>query len=185
MKHAFIDKSLEPKWGDMKAEAVAGDIEYALEEARKKLGKVKEAKEMSYNGVLMAFEEATEELSDAWGKVGHLDSVCNNKALREAYNEMLPKVSEFYTKIYLDEGLWEVMKSYAESAEGQALTGVRKRFLQEVIEDFRESGADLKKPQKERLEVINAELAKWTQKYSENVLDATNAWELVIEDESK
>ena len=65
------------------------------------------------------------------------------------------------------------------------LAGTAKRLLEETLSDFKESGADLPPADKEKLRAIEMKLAKTTQKFSENVLDSTNAWELIIDDESK
>ena len=62
---------------------------------------------------------------------------------------------------------------------------MRKRFVEETLADFRQSGADLPPHQKQRIAAIEADLSKLTKQYSEHVLDSTNAWELVITDETK
>ena len=98
---------------------------------------------------------------------------------------MLPAVSEFSAGIHLNPGLWARVKAYSETPDAAALTGAKKRLLDETMADFRESGADLPADKKSRLEAIIAELAQVTQKYSENVLDSTNAWELIVADEPK
>lgn len=187
MNHPFLDNSVTVHWSELTPDRIEPDISSALKEAQKKLDAIAAQKstELTYENTLAAFEGATETLSNAWGKVGHLDSVCNSKELREAYNKMLPVVSEFYTKIFLDEKLWNVVKGYSQTDEAKKLKGIKKRHLDELIKDFEESGANLSDDKKGRLEKLNAELAQLTQKFSENVLDATNAWELIIEDESK
>lgn len=187
MKHPFIDNTLTPKWSLMTPAQVKTDIEYALAQAEEKLQLIRDQLPLSlnYQNTLLALEAASENLENAWGKVGHLDAVANSPELRKVYNEMLPKVSEYFTKIPLDAKLWEKIKAYSESPEARQLSGIRKRFLEEVLMDFKESGADLPPEGKKRLEAIETELAQITQKYSENVLDATNAWELIIKDESE
>lgn len=187
MKHPFLDNTITVNWSTLTPDHVETDISYAIKETQKKIDSIAalDLQELTYDNTLAALEEATENLQNAWGKVGHLDSVCNSKELREAYNKMLPEVSGFFTKVFLNEKLWTVTKSFAESKEGKSLTGIKKRHMDEVIKDFRESGSDLEKDKKLRLETLNAELAQLTQKFSENVLDATNAWELIITDESQ
>lgn len=186
MKHSFIDNSLQPKWHAMAPENVKPEIEYVLEEAQLKLKQIEtlDKSHLSYENTLLALESATEEVENAWGKVTHLDSVCNNRALREVYNEMLPKVSEFFVRIFLNPKLWDVIKAFSQSDAAKKLTSVQQRFLNEILADFKESGAELQEPSKKRLEAIEAELAQLTQKYSENLLDATNAWELIIDNEN-
>ena len=77
------------------------------------------------------------------------------------------------------------MKAYSQTDEAKSLTGAKKRLLEETILDFTENGADLPPEEKSRLEEVQAVLATLTQKFSENVLDSMNAWELIIEDESR
>lgn len=186
MKHSFIDNSLQPKWPSMTSDKVKPEITQVLEDAQKKLNQIanQDKQKLTYNNTLLALESATEEVENAWGKVSHLDTVCNTPSLREVFNKMLPTVSEFFTKIFLDENLWDIIKTYSESEEAKKLSNIKKRFMEEVLANFKESGADLSLPDKKRLEEIEAELAQLTQKYSENVLDATNAWELIIENEN-
>ena len=187
MEHPFLDEDFRVHWSRLTPEHIEPDIEKALEEAQAKIdalgGDLPE--ELTFDNTLLALENADETLSLAWGKVGQLNAVRDSKELREAYNAMLPRVSEFSAKIPLNEGLWQRIKAYSETEEAHALTGTRKRYLEETISSFKSSGADLPPEKKKRMEEIQTELAKLTQKYSENCLDATNAWEKVVEDEAE
>lgn len=141
--------------------------------------------EVNYENTFLALDEATELLNLAWGKVQHLQSVEDSPPLRDAQNKMLPEVSAFFARIPLNPDLWLRLKTVAESAEGKALEGIRRRHLDETVADFQEAGADLPEAERKRLEEIQSELAKLTQSYSENVLDSTNAWDVIVEDESR
>lgn len=185
--HPFLDNSFHPRWSTLTPDRVAPDITKALADATERLDAVcrTDRGRMTFENTFLAFEEALTPLNEAWGKVSHLDSVSNSPALREAYNEMLPKVSEFFARLYLNESLWDLFKTFSGTPEAAKLTGVQKRFFDETMADFRASGAELPDDKKKRLEELEAELALVTQKFSENVLDSTNAWELVIDDEAK
>ncbi len=186
MQHPFLADTFHIPWSELTPDRVEADITAALEQAQANIDAIIALKEpRSYDNTLLAFEESCQDLSRAWNLVGHLDSVNNSNELREAKNAMLPKVTEFFSKIFLNDQLWAAIKDYAETDDAASLTGVRKRLLDETILDFEHSGADLAPEQKERMHAIEAELAQLTQKYSENTLDSTNAWELVITDESK
>lgn len=189
MDSPFLDDSFFIKWSQLVPEAIEPDISAALEEAEANIAAlttdVPEAADLTFENTLGALETATEKLYSAWGKVGHLDSVRNNDAQREAYNAMLPKVSEFGTGISLNAELYARIEAYSTTDEAKSLTGAKKRLLDETLADFRENGAALPADKKERLEEVQAELAQITQKFSENVLDSTNAWELIVTDESR
>lgn len=189
MPHPFLDSTFHIRWSRLLPECIEPDISQALAEAQKKIdalaAPLREGDVLSFENTLLALEEATEALDYAWGRVGHLDSVRNDDAQREAYNRMLPRVSEFYARIPLNQGLWNRVETYSQTGEARHLTGARLRLLEETIADFRQNGADLPPEKKKRLEEVQAELAKLTQKYSENILDSTNAWELLVEDRSR
>jgi len=187
MDHPFLDPAFTPAWSSLTADRVEPDITAALALAQRGLDAVaaQDHARLSFETVLTALDDATEALDRSWNRVGHLDAVRNAPALRSAYNAMLPKVTEFYTRISLNEELWRVVRAYAATPEARTLRGARRRHLEETIESFRECGADLSPEDKRELERLNAELAAATQKFSENVLDATNAWDLIVTDEAR
>tara|TARA_B100001248_G_scaffold260540_1_gene249004 strand:- start:20003 stop:22141 length:2139 start_codon:yes stop_codon:yes gene_type:complete len=182
--HPFLDDNFHIRWDLLAPEHIQPDIEKALTQTEEALLaiEVQDLSTVSYDSTLLALEEAIEPLEAAWGKVSHLENVNNVPELREPYNQMLPTVSAFFTNIPLREDLWKVIKAFSQTEEAKSLTGTRKRFLEETVADFEKQGADLPEDKKEELARLNAELAKVTQKYSENVLDSTNAWELIITD---
>ena len=141
--------------------------------------------EVTFSKTVKALERATSTLDEAWGLVTHLDSVCNSDELRKAHNDILPAVSEFGAKIPLDSNLWNSIQAFAKHEDAEKLESVDRRLLEETLKDFREAGADLTEDKRSRLQEISSELAKLTQKFSENVLDATNAWQMIVEDENQ
>ncbi|MBT7649494.1 MAG: M3 family peptidase, partial [Opitutae bacterium] len=187
IKNPFLQNTNHPDWSQLKPEFIREDITIALEESEKKLQVIRNlnANEVTFENTVKALEQATSTLDEAWGLVAHLDSVCNSEDLRQAHNDILPAVSEFGAKIPLDAELWNSIKSFASTSEAEQLSVIDKRLFDETIKDFREAGADLPNDKRLRLEEISSELAKITQKFSENVLDATNAWEKVVKDEEK
>ena len=185
--HPFLAPDFAIRWSQLTPEAVAPDIGAALAAAQRKLDAIaaQDPATVTFASSVEALERACDELSRAWGLVGHLNSVADSPALRAAYNSMLPAVSEFYAKIPLDARLWAVLRAFAATPEAQALTGIRRRLCEETLADFRQAGADLPPEKKARLEKLEAELSQVCQKYSENVLDSTNAWELIVADEAQ
>lgn len=138
----------------------------------------------TFDNTLMALDTITEPLDEAMSVVRHLESVATYPELRAAYNAVQPEVSSFYSGIPLHAGLWQAIRTYAATEDASALTGTWRRFLTKTIDNFRRHGADLDPQNKARLEAMDMELATVTTKFSQNVLDATNAFELVIADEA-
>ena len=184
MDNPFLHRSFQIPWSQLTADQVQPAIEAALADADAALVRITDLPmaEANYANAFLALEQATDLLNEAWAKVVHLSSVADSAPLREAHNAMLPKVSAFFAKIPLNAPLWERLKAAASRPESSRLQGEHRRFLEETMADFRQQGADLPVGQKARLEAVQSELAQLTQKYSENVLDATNAWELLISD---
>lgn len=137
----------------------------------------------TFDNTLRALDSLGLLLDYAMGIVGHLESVATTPELRAAYNGVLPRVSEFRSKIVLDPDLWRALTEYSETDEARALTGPKARFLAKTLDDFRRSGADLPPEKKEKLSQINTELAELTNKFGQNTLDATNAFEFLTESE--
>jgi len=134
---------------------------------------------------LHALDTMTERLEYAMNVVRHLESVATTPELRAAFNAVQPKVSAFYSSLPLNEGLWNAIQRYASTAEARSLTGAMKRYLAKTIDSFKRHGADLPAEGKARLKEIDVALTEVTTKFSENVLDSTNAYELLIEDEKQ
>ena len=185
--HPFLDEGFHVRWSTLVPEAVEPDIRHALEIARANLEAVCQVTpaEATYDNTFGAFEKANDLLNLGWGRLQHLDSVADEPAQRAALNAMLPEVSEHYAAIPLNPRLWAVLKAFGESPAAAALPAVEKRFVEETMLDFAQSGADLPPDKKDRVAAVEAGLSKLTKQYSEHVLDATNAWDLVITDESQ
>ncbi len=139
----------------------------------------------TYANTLHALESATEDLEFALTVVDHLESVATTPELREAYNRARPKASAFWSAISKNQALYAALKAFAETPEAKKLDPTKRRFLKKTLDSFRRNGAELDDAGRTRLEAIDVELTEVTTKFSQNVLDATNAFELVITDESK
>jgi len=185
--HPFLASEFQVRWSTLTAEHIEPDIRYALDLSKQAIAAIcaQGPAAATYESTFVALEKATEELNRGWERLNHLDSVCDHPAQREALNRMLPEVTDFQSSIPLNERLWAVLKAVGEGPEISRLDPVAQRFVSETLADFRQSGADLPPPQKERIAAIEAQLSLLTKHYAERVLDSTNAWDLVITDEAK
>ncbi len=137
----------------------------------------------TFENTMHVLDTMTEPLDYALAVVRHLESVATYPELRAAYNAVQPETSAFYSTIPLHAALWKAIQAFAATPEAGALSGEHRRFLQKTVESFRRHGADLDPVGKKRLEEIDVELSQITTKFSENVLDSTNTFELMITDE--
>lgn len=187
INHPFLNSSLFVSWSTLTPDQVKSDIEFAIDQSRSNIDAIcsLSVEGMTYETTFGALESACDSLNLGWGRLMHLDSVMDNEEQRNAIAEMMPSVVEFSSLIPLNPKLWNVLKVASTQPWVSDLSPVKQRFILETISDFRESGADLPDEQKERFAAIESELALLTKKFAENVLDSTNAWELIIDDESK
>lgn len=186
MLHPFLQNDFHIKWATLTPEHIETDIGKALDQARSAVDTVAaQQPPLTYTNTIAALDEGLETLNRAWGLVSHLDSVNNSPELRAAHNAMLPKVSEFFASIPLNESLWKTLRAYSVESGDEDLSPTKRRYIEETLADFREAGADLPPEQKKRAGEIQSQLAELTQKYSENCLDSTNAWEKIVTDEKQ
>jgi oligopeptidase A len=170
----------------IEAQHVVPAVTALRERSRARLDEIKRAQgPATYESTFGALDEATEELEHAMAIIGHLEAVATTPALRDAHNAVQPDVSAFYAQIALDPELYKVLKAFAESPALAKCSQAERRFVKLTLDDFKRHGAALAPEQKTRLEQISVELSKLTTQYSQNVLDATNAFELVFADESR
>jgi len=137
----------------------------------------------SWDSFVAPMEDANEMLSCAWGPVSHLNSVMNTDELREAYNENLPKITQYYGKMAQNLDLYAKYKQLKESADYALMSVAQKKIIENELRDFKLGGAELEPEQKQRFLEIQEQLSKLASQFEENLLDATNAFGLIITDE--
>ena len=181
----LLDFAGMPRFADIRPEHVEPAIRGLIDENRALIERLTaDPATPSWDGFVAPMEEAGERLGRAWGVVGHLHSVFDVPEWREAYNAMLPEISRFYAEVGQDLALFEKYKALHDSPEFATLSPVRRRILEHALRDFRLSGAELPDAQKPRFQEIQEEQSQLAAKFSENLLDATNAHAEWITDES-
>lgn len=169
----------------IRAEHIAPAVATLLGEAKTALAEVEAPKRSrTYVNTMAALEEVAERLGSAMRVVGHLESVATTPELRAAYSAAQPEVSAFFSSINSSDGAYRAVKAFADTDEAKALSPTRARFVAKTLDDFKREGAALSPADKLKLSAINVELSKNATKFSQNVLDATVDFELVVEDES-
>ena len=173
-----------PRFAAIKAEHIAPAVDQLLAENRARIDSLtRPGTAATWTAFVAPLEDANERLARTWGVVGHLHGVLDSPELRAAYNANQPKIVQYYTELGQNLQLFEKYKTLKASPEFAALTPAQRRIVDNEIRDFRLSGAELAPQKKQRFAEISEELARVATKFSENLLDATNAFALHIEDE--
>jgi oligopeptidase A len=173
----LLDTTGLPAFDRIRPEHVSPAVDTLLRQADEALEQaVGPGVPADYDAMSAVLDVATERLGRAWGAVSHLNHVADNPALRAAYTENLPKVTEFHARLGADERLYAKYKAIAAGPSAATLSPPRRRALQNAIRDFVLSGAELEGPAKERFRAIQEQMADLSQKYSEHVLDATDGY---------
>jgi oligopeptidase A len=182
----LLDFTGLPRFAEIKPEHVTPAIDLLLEEGRAQVAKLVAADETpGWDGFVVPLEDANERLGRAWGQVSHLHSVMDGPELREAYNENLPRITQYYAELGQHAGLFARFKALRARREFLDLSSARRKVVENELRDFKLGGADLPPEQKPRFMEIQEELAKQSAKFEENLLDATNAWSKFIDDEAE
>lgn len=182
----LLDFSDLPRFDAIKPEHVTPAIRTLLEQNNDVVDKLAAPmQQVTWDQFVEPLENATERLGRAWGIVGHLNAVVDTPELRAAYNENLPKITEFWTALAQNPALFEKYKSLKNSPQYPTLSAARKKIVENALRDFRLGGAELPDREKARFAEIQEQHAALTTKFSENVLDATNDYALFVADESQ
>lgn len=179
----LLDFSGLPRYGSIRPEHVAPAIDAILERNRELVATLtREETPASWEGFAEPLEQANERLGRAWGAAAHLHGVDDNPGIRDAYKANLPKVTRYYTELAQNLALYEKFKALRASPEFDRLSGARRRIIENNLRDYRLGGAELPPEKKPRFAEIQEELAGLEAKFSENLLDATNAFSEYVGD---
>ncbi len=141
--------------------------------------------EPTWQALVLPLEELEDRLEKAWSPVGHLNGVMNTPEWRQAYEAVLPKLTEYHTELGQNRKLYEAYKKLAESTEYARLDEARRKVIDNALRDFRLSGVALEGDAKRRYGELRQLLAELSTKFSNNVLDATQGWFKHITDEKR
>ena len=184
--NSLLDFSDLPRFDIFTPADVTPAITQLLEDARTLVDQLETPDaNADWDNFVEPLERVTERLGRAWGVVGHLNAVVDTPELRATYNENQPRVTEFWTELGQNLKLFDKYKALQVSTGYQALSPARRKIIDNAIRDFRLGGAELPEAQKKRFAEIQEQQAKLSTRFSENVLDATNAYELLVDNESQ
>lgn len=177
----LLDFSALPRFDAIVPAHIEPAIEALLADGRATIERVvTDRSPPSWANVVEPLAQALDRLDRSWSVVRHLNAVVNTPVLRDAYNASLPNVTAFHTDLAQDLRLFERYKALAASTTYISLTPAQRRMIDNELRDFRLAGAELPEAQKARFKSLQEELAQLTAKFDDNVLDAENAWSMVV-----
>ncbi len=178
----LLDFSGLPNFATIQPEHVTPAIDQLLAESRALVDRLlADDAAPTWDNFIHPLDAGLERLSHAWGQVGHLHHVVSTPELRDAYNANLPKVTEFYTDLSQNLALFAKYKALRASPAYEQLSPARKKIIGDELRDFVLGGADLPEDKKPRFKDVQEQLSQLAAKFSENVLDATDAFALYID----
>ena len=182
----LLDFSGLPRFAEFKPEFVTPAVDTLLQESAGVVERLThDAATPTWDNFVAPLDNANERVSRAWGQVNHMNAVMNSPVLREVYNANLPKITQFYAELGQNQALFAKYKALRQAVEFANLSPARQRIVDNELRDFRLSGAELSEEKKARFLEIQEEQSALASKFSENILDATNAFSLTIESEKE
>jgi oligopeptidase A len=182
----LLDFSGLPRFAEIKPDHVAPAVEQLLAKGHALIARLlADASIPTWDNFMQPLDDVNEHLSRAWGQVGHLNAVMNSPELREVYNANLPKITQYYAELGQNLDLFNKVKAINNGAEFASLNAARQKIIGNELRDFRLGGAELPEEQKARFLAIQEELSTLCSRFSDNVLDATNAYSWLVVDEAE
>ena len=173
----LLDQAGLPRFDAIRPEHIAPAVDELLVAANTALDlATSDAVPAAYDALSGVLDVAIDKLSRAWGMVGHLTAVADSPELRVAYNEAMPRVVEFYTRVGADQRLFAKYRAVLAGAQAAGLAAPRRRALLNAVRDFKLGGAELEGEARRRHAQLQDQQAELGQKFSEHVLDATDSF---------
>src|SRR3954465_14747840 len=182
----LLDFSGLPRFAEFKPEAVTPAIDRLLADSKALVERLGNRDiPANWEKLVEPLDDANERLRRAWGQVSHMNAVMNSPQLREVYNANLPRITQYFSELAQNEALYQKYKGLRHSDAFSRLTAAQKRVIDNELRDFRLGGAELPAAEKTRFKATSEKLASLSSRFNDNVLDATNAFELIVGDEPR
>jgi oligopeptidase A len=185
MPNPLLEYHELPPFSSIKPEHAEPAVRQLIERNKRSIDEqLAASSDYCWDNLLQPIEEMDDELARCFSPVGHLNSTLNSDELREAYNKCLPLLSEYSTWMGQHEGLFQAYQQIAQGDEFAALEQAQRTAIEHALRDFRLAGVALPAQQKKRYGELKSRLSELGSQFSENVLDATNAWSKQLSEEA-
>ena len=185
MSNPLLNYTGLPAFSKIKPEHIKPAVEAVIKTCRETIEAVSKIENPTWENFYLPQAAAGDQFSRAWSPVGHLNAVKNSPELREAYQACLPLLSEYSTWAGQHKGLYEGYLKLKNSPAFESYSLAQKKAIENSLRDFELSGISLPEDKQKRYGEISARLSELSSDFSNNVLDATMGWDIVITDESQ
>lgn len=185
MSNPLLNYTGLPAFSKIKPEHIKPAVEAVIKTCRETIEAVSQIENPTWENFYLPQAAAGDQFSRAWSPVGHLNAVKNSPELREAYQACLPLLSEYSTWAGQHKGLYEGYLKLKNSPAFESYSLAQKKAIENSLRDFELSGISLPEDKQKRYGEISARLSELSSDFSNNVLDATMGWDIVITDESQ
>jgi len=183
MSNPLLQDHFLPAFSQIKVEHIQPAIEQLIDQGRNQLkALVSDSTKKSWNTLIIPLEEQGDKLDAAWSPISHLHSVADNEALRKVYSHCIGLLTEYSTEFSQNHDLYMAYQALADSQEFVNLTQAQQQSIKNSLRDFRLGGVALDENNKQRFAEIKQRLSELATQFSNNVLDATQAWYKTISD---
>lgn len=174
-----------PPFSEINPKEITSTIQDLLKSALEKVDSLLKQELAGFDDLVKPLEVIDDRLSRSWSVVSHLQSVKSHEAIREAYEQCLPALSDYSTQIGQNKKLFDAFACLQADQSFHKLTAEQRALIEHAVRDFKLSGVALEGEDKARYAALSAELSQLTNTFSNNSMDATDHWHLTIDDEAR
>ena len=174
-----------PDFGAIRAEHIQPAVAEVLADNKAQLDQLiidLQGKLPDWENLMDMLDDMEDHLSKVWSTASHLNGVCNTPEIREAYNTCQPMITEYYAGLGQNRALFELVSQLSDRAEALALSGSQRKILRDMLLEFELAGVSLDADQQPRFTEIQTRLSDLSNRFGNNVLDATTGWSHLVED---
>lgn len=184
MTNPLLEITENPQFSKIKPEHIVPAIDELLNQARAMVNQCLQQTTYTWENLIEPIVTIEDRLNKAWSPVRHLNAVINSDELRDAYEICLPKLSHYSTEMGQNRDLFNAYQTIENSSEFANLERAQQKIISNALKDFQLSGIHLEHDQQQRYKEISQQLSELSNRYSHNVLDASNDWTKLLTDKN-
>ena len=185
MENPLLEPGPLPAFSKIQPQSIKPAIEELLQQNRHEIAALTAGPQHDWDNLVKPLELLSDRLSRAWSPVRHLNSVLSSQELRDAYNACLPLLAEYSTEISQNRDLYRAYRDIESSAEFAKFDSARRKTIIDALRDFRLGGVELEGEERLRYQQLQKELSELQSSFENNLLDSTQAWQYVTEDDTE